>query len=223
LADETPTNCVPIYLFSLLFFTSAAMTRTARYDVEEAEVRKVKEALNEKVALVELNSPRLFTFARECYLREGRGALFFFFKTRQEVFSVSDNTPYRYVDLCKLVPFRDEQVCNLTRKYNVNECFVLLLAGSPHDDPDSSFESVFFYSKIVHPASAYENVHQEVARNLLANCGIVSAAPASPASKCAGCNTNHGLLQCAKCKRVKYCSSHCQRAHWRVHKQTCVK
>lgn len=43
---------------------------------------------------------------------------------------------------------------------------------------------------------------------------------------CATCNTREekrGDYQCcARCRRVAYCSRKCQKAHWKIHKQTCV-
>lgn len=44
----------------------------------------------------------------------------------------------------------------------------------------------------------------------------------SEARSCATCSaTNVPLLQCARCKCVTYCNKHCQKAHWRTHKQSC--
>ncbi|KAF1365098.1 hypothetical protein EJ07DRAFT_161210 [Lizonia empirigonia] len=44
--------------------------------------------------------------------------------------------------------------------------------------------------------------------------------------ECAACSTRNGhgptaLLQCAKCKDRKYCSSECQKKHWKIHKKVC--
>jgi hypothetical protein len=39
---------------------------------------------------------------------------------------------------------------------------------------------------------------------------------------CHYCNkTVEKLLKCSKCKRVKYCSKECQKAHWKDHKKDC--
>lgn len=43
---------------------------------------------------------------------------------------------------------------------------------------------------------------------------------------CAECSASHGkggsaLLQCARCKDRKYCSSVCQTKHWNIHKKLC--
>merc|ERR1740115_627868 len=34
-------------------------------------------------------------------------------------------------------------------------------------------------------------------------------------------STGAPLLSCAKCRAVRYCSSACQKAHWKVHKHEC--
>merc|ERR1712166_1213966 len=34
-------------------------------------------------------------------------------------------------------------------------------------------------------------------------------------------STGAPLLSCAKCRAVRYCSSSCQKAHWKVHKHEC--
>ena len=40
---------------------------------------------------------------------------------------------------------------------------------------------------------------------------------------CAGCQKSGiKLSACSKCHAVRYCSTACQRAHWRAHKQTCI-
>jgi hypothetical protein len=31
----------------------------------------------------------------------------------------------------------------------------------------------------------------------------------------------NNLLCCARCRRIKYCSKECQRAHWKAHKKSC--
>lgn len=43
---------------------------------------------------------------------------------------------------------------------------------------------------------------------------------------CAECSARHGqdgteLLQCSRCKDRKYCSSACQKKHWKIHKKLC--
>lgn len=45
------------------------------------------------------------------------------------------------------------------------------------------------------------------------------------ALKCAACATalTGGAPICASCRVVHYCNRECQRAHWKVHKQTCSK
>ena len=41
---------------------------------------------------------------------------------------------------------------------------------------------------------------------------------------CVKCgSTGEKLLKCAKCKSVYYCNTNCQRAHWKVHKSSCVE
>ena len=40
--------------------------------------------------------------------------------------------------------------------------------------------------------------------------------------KCASCaDSTQSLRQCARCKTVSYCSTACQRAHWKTHKPSC--
>lgn len=39
---------------------------------------------------------------------------------------------------------------------------------------------------------------------------------------CAQCGVA-GLLQCGRCRRLRYCSAACQRKHWERHKHCCVK
>lgn len=46
------------------------------------------------------------------------------------------------------------------------------------------------------------------------------------ASKCNACGKDKGsggmaLLKCARCQKARYCSVECQRAQWKVHKETC--
>ena len=48
----------------------------------------------------------------------------------------------------------------------------------------------------------------------------------SKPNQCAGCGVEERkgggeLLQCAKCKKRKYCSAECQKAHWKYHKLLC--
>ncbi|PGH27643.1 hypothetical protein AJ80_00656 [Polytolypa hystricis UAMH7299] len=56
--------------------------------------------------------------------------------------------------------------------------------------------------------------------------GLESPSPASRASECATCQMEKSsdgsqLMNCSRCKRVKYCSVACQRAHWKEHKNVC--
>ncbi|KAI0041539.1 hypothetical protein FA95DRAFT_1501350, partial [Auriscalpium vulgare] len=40
--------------------------------------------------------------------------------------------------------------------------------------------------------------------------------------ECAACNKTQGSLkQCSRCHSVLYCSSECQKSHWRTHKPSC--
>lgn len=39
--------------------------------------------------------------------------------------------------------------------------------------------------------------------------------------KCGKCNKCCGSSRCGKCKRVFYCNSECQKAHWKQHKKEC--
>lgn len=44
----------------------------------------------------------------------------------------------------------------------------------------------------------------------------------SEVSVCAHCRSSReALLKCGRCKKIKYCDRHCQKAHWRVHKNDC--
>lgn len=41
-------------------------------------------------------------------------------------------------------------------------------------------------------------------------------------SDCSGCGRHAvGLRLCSRCKKAQYCSTGCQRTHWRVHKREC--
>jgi len=43
------------------------------------------------------------------------------------------------------------------------------------------------------------------------------------ANMCENCGKQGGSMKrCARCKKMKYCSKNCQRAHWKTHKQDCV-
>jgi hypothetical protein len=59
--------------------------------------------------------------------------------------------------------------------------------------------------------------HKHQAAQLLTQ---LQAAGASAASRCAACGAG-ALKRCASCKRVKYCSTACQRTHWKLHKGRC--
>ncbi|EIW85735.1 hypothetical protein CONPUDRAFT_135346 [Coniophora puteana RWD-64-598 SS2] len=70
-------------------------------------------------------------------------------------------------------------------------------------------------------SSGSENIHRD------ANGGGVEWKGAGIVSDgCASCDghQNHSsarLQRCAGCKRVMYCSTDCQRAHWPIHKKLC--
>jgi TPR repeat protein len=38
---------------------------------------------------------------------------------------------------------------------------------------------------------------------------------------CRKCGKSGKLLQCSRCKEVKYCNPNCQTTDWKVHKKTC--
>ena len=39
---------------------------------------------------------------------------------------------------------------------------------------------------------------------------------------CASCSATNAPSRCGRCKTTKYCSAVCQKAHWPMHKKTCV-
>ncbi|KAG9192651.1 hypothetical protein G6011_11385 [Alternaria panax] len=44
--------------------------------------------------------------------------------------------------------------------------------------------------------------------------------------ECGGCDVSsrlkdEALLACGKCKNHKYCSTLCQKKHWKIHKKVC--
>jgi hypothetical protein len=44
------------------------------------------------------------------------------------------------------------------------------------------------------------------------------------AARCAKCDfAGISISKCAKCKKVYYCSFVCQKAHWKLHKKTCIE
>ena len=50
------------------------------------------------------------------------------------------------------------------------------------------------------------------------------AVPEAPGEVCAACGaTPRKLLRCSRCKQVWYCSTACQKRHWKQHKPGCGK
>jgi hypothetical protein len=42
--------------------------------------------------------------------------------------------------------------------------------------------------------------------------------------KCANCShTYPSMMKCSACKNERYCSSECQKSHWKIHKKVCCK
>lgn len=45
-----------------------------------------------------------------------------------------------------------------------------------------------------------------------------------PDVKCANCDYHYpSMMKCSACKTERYCSSECQKSHWKVHKKVCCK
>ena len=40
--------------------------------------------------------------------------------------------------------------------------------------------------------------------------------------ECANCNKTKKLKKCARCTIVYYCSTECQKSHWKTHKPNCL-
>ncbi|RYP66621.1 hypothetical protein DL771_007690 [Monosporascus sp. 5C6A] len=67
----------------------------------------------------------------------------------------------------------------------------------------------------------------DIYRPHLSRAGPVASGSPDPAlNRCANCGTDKGkegagLLSCARCMNIKYCSPECQRADWKAHKPMC--
>ena len=57
-----------------------------------------------------------------------------------------------------------------------------------------------------------------------ADIGKRTASITSSGSQCASCQGpgNPTLQTCSSCKKAKYCSRSCQKAHWKIHKRQCT-
>eukprot|EP00752_Nemacystus_decipiens_P011513 g10223.t1 len=105
---------------------------------------------------------------------------------------------------------------------------VLCSCGEGKDLPSAFEESMI---KQIHPlgmSSVHPLFYRAALSPLFAPTEAFSAAQslknttASAATGCVKCGKGGtGLMMCARCRKVAYCSKECQRLDWKVHKRTC--
>jgi hypothetical protein len=89
--------------------------------------------------------------------------------------------------------------------------------------------AVSYLDRVAGPAADFLGEQQQARTNLPTSSFSSAQRPPKSQAKlgtdsCTACGGpgNPKLLACGRCKRTKYCSSACSKAHWKKHKQTCT-
>ncbi|KAJ4346455.1 uncharacterized protein N0V89_010384 [Didymosphaeria variabile] len=96
-------------------------------------------------------------------------------------------------------------------------------ANSMHDEDRQPGASGFVSLNVIGPGGFFNTGMGDSSTSTIIK--ELRAQHAKP-DACGGCGvkaqqSGAALLQCAKCKNRRYCSSTCQKKHWKVHKRVC--
>jgi len=75
-----------------------------------------------------------------------------------------------------------------------------------------------YFSMLTHRAQKERGRH-----DLCANCGVAATTLQATAASAIATATEPKLKKCGGCSTVRYCSSECQKQHWKVHKKDCER
>jgi hypothetical protein len=120
-----------------------------------------------------------------------------------------------------------ERICYMRRKEALftekqEEALAKIVAG---DDADAAMD--FLKSPDVQNFLANPESDPAMLANIMGTISLEDPLMAENVRKhlaitCAKCNIQRtGLLACGICKAVRYCGTECQKAHWKLHRQTC--
>lgn len=198
-------------------------------------------AVHERTTSILMASEALFNTARQRYIAEGRGACVVLFRSQKDVLAKEHQFVIQYVDLVTLLKVDYPNVCELTKVYNVNTCFVLLVGlvldhartfacVIAHRDTGKQMRENDVLPEDV-PPQDFQPVTGSISRLVtvplytqLKPAEIDSMLSVSPQAEeyCAHLTcVTLGHLQCGRCRTAKYCSRSCQREDWPRHKVQC--